>query len=99
MRSSASWASGSSCGASRATASARGPNTLDKPTGPSVQTFWPSGVQDESAARPLDPERLNTRTSEHPLLRWERILLKLSGEAFAGAVPLDGGNRDTIDLD
>jgi uridylate kinase len=32
-------------------------------------------------------------------LRWERILLKLSGEAFAGAVPLDGGNRETIDLE
>jgi len=35
----------------------------------------------------------------HPPLRWERILLKLSGEAFAGAVPLDGGNRETIDLE
>ena len=47
---------------------------------------------DSSPRRPVAP-------SPCPALRWERILLKLSGEAFAGAVPLDGGHRDTIDLD
>jgi uridylate kinase len=35
----------------------------------------------------------------HPDLRWQRVLLKLSGEAFAGLVPRDGGSRDSIDLE
>jgi uridylate kinase len=37
------------------------------------------------------------RSSAHPPLRWERILLKLSGEAFAGTSPRDGGTHNAID--
>jgi uridylate kinase len=35
----------------------------------------------------------------HPSLRWERILLKLSGEAFAGANVQDGGTGHVIDVE
>jgi uridylate kinase len=37
--------------------------------------------------------------TEHPPLRWERILLKLSGEAFAGAVPRDTEDPQSIHLE
>jgi len=75
---------------------------VETPGGSGVQAFRHSGVQDDSVQAETDnvgPERPNARTPERPPLRWERILLKLSGEAFAGAVPLDGGNRETIDLE
>jgi uridylate kinase len=64
----------------------QGEGGIDRPE------YGDRGETDFSPRTPVTP-------APHPDLRWQRVLLKLSGEAFAGLVSRDGGNRESIDLE
>jgi uridylate kinase len=56
-------------------------------------------VREEDGFEDDDDSSRTSPLLPHPGLRWERILLKLSGEAFAGPNMQDGGMGPTIDVE